>query len=171
MKRLLTLFTGQWADLELEVMCEKAKNMGYEGLELACWGNHLNATKAANDDSYVKYVKDTFQKYDLKLEALGTHIIGQCVGDAPDPRLDGFAPKELAGDYDAINKWAVEEMKNCAIAAKKLGATVCTSFTGSPIWKFLYSFPQTTEEMIEDGFDEIVRRWSPILDVFKANGI
>jgi sugar phosphate isomerase/epimerase len=145
--------------------------MGYEGLELACWGNHLNPSKAASDDSYVDYILSTMKKHGLKLEALGTHLIGQCVGDAPDPRLDGFAPAEHAGDSEAIRSWAVQEMKNCAIAAKKLGATVCTSFTGSPIWKYIYSFPQTTAEMVEHGFDEIVRLWSPILDVFKENGI
>ena len=171
MKRLLTLFTGQWADLEFEVMCQKARDMGYEGLELACWGNHLNVSKAVSDDSYVDYILSTMAKYNLKLEALGTHLIGQCVGDAPDPRLDGFAPAEFAGNPEAIRNWAIEEMKNCAIAAKRLGASVCTSFTGSPIWKYLYSFPQTTEKMVEDGFDEIVRLWSPILDVFKVNGI
>ena len=171
MKRLITLFTGQWADLEFEVMCEKARDMGYEGLELACWGNHLNASKAAVDDEYVDYIKSTMKKYDLKLEALGTHLMGQCVGDAPDPRLDGFAPAECAGKPEAIREWAIQEMENCAISAKRLGASVCTSFTGSPIWKYLYSFPQTTEKMVEDGFDEIVRLWSPILDVFKENGI
>jgi len=171
MKRLITLFTGQWADLEFEVMCEKARDMGYEGLELACWGNHLNASKAAVDDEYVDYIKSTMKKYDLKLEALGTHLMGQCVGDAPDPRLDGFAPAECAGKPEAIREWAIQEMKNCAFSAKRLSASVCTSFTGSPIWKYLYSFPQTTEKMVEDGFDEIVRLWSPILDVFKENGI
>ena len=171
MKRLITLFTGQWADLELETMCEKARKMGYEGLELACWGKHLDASRAATDDNYVKEVLDTMKKYDLKLEALGTHIIGQCVGDAPDPRLDGFAPSIYAGDSEAIRNWAIEEMKNCAIAAKKLGASVCTSFTGSPIWKYIYSFPQATPEMIDKGFEEIVKLWTPILDVFKENGI
>jgi len=171
MGRLVTLFTGQWADLEFETMCQKAKEMGYEGLEIACWGNHIDAKKAATDDEYVKYIRDTLNKYDLKCEALGAHIIGQCVGDAPDSRLNNFAPVELANKPEEIREWAIEEMKNCARAANRLGAKVVTGFTGSPIWKYLYSFPQTTPEMIEVGFDEIVKLWTPILEVFKENGI
>jgi sugar phosphate isomerase/epimerase len=171
MNRLLTLVTGQWADMELETLCEKARNFGYDGLELACWGKHLSPTKAATDDDYVDYILSTMAKYDLKLEAIATHLIGQCVGDAPDPRLDGFAPPTLDGSSRAIRLWAIDEMKNCAIAAKRLGASVCTGFTGSSIWKYLYSFPQTTPQMVEAGFDEIVTLWSPILDVFKENGI
>lgn len=171
MGRLVTLCTCQWADLEFETMCEKAQKMGYEGLEIACWGNHLNAKKAAEDDSYVKYISDTLKKYNLKCEAIAAHIIGQCVGDYNDPRLNNFAPKEVWDKPDEIRAWAVQEMKYIAIAAKRLGAKVVTGFTGSPIWKYLYSFPQTTEEMIEEGYNEIVSLWTPILDVFKQNGI
>ena len=171
MSRLVTIFTGQWADLDFETMCQKAKEMGYEGLEIACWGNQLDPEKAAKDDAYVAEIKATLDKYGLQCKALGAHIIGQCVGDDPDPRLDNFAPSALAGKPDEIRAWAIQQMKYCAIAAKKLGAYVVTGFTGSPIWKYLYSFPQTTEDMVEAGFDRIVELWSPILDVFKENGI
>jgi Sugar phosphate isomerases/epimerases len=171
MGRLVTLFTGQWADLEFETMCEKAQKMGYEGLEIACWGNHLNAEKASKDAAYVRYILDTLKKYNLKCEAIGSHIIGQCVGDYNDSRLNNFVPKDLWNKPDAIRNWATEQMKYCAIAAKKLGAKVVTGFTGSSIWKYIYSFPQTTEAMVEEGFNEIVRLWTPILDVFKENGI
>lgn len=171
MSRLVTLFTGQWADLEFEVMCKKAKEMGYEGLEIACWGEHLDASRAAKDDEYVKYLLDTLKKYDLKCEAIGTHIIGQCVGDAWDIRLNNFAPAELKDQPEAIREWATALMKDSAIAARKLGAKVVTGFTGSPIWKYLYSFPQTSQEMVEEGFDRIVELWTPILDVFKENDV
>ncbi|MBR2671044.1 MAG: sugar phosphate isomerase/epimerase [Oscillospiraceae bacterium] len=171
MSRLVTIFTGQWADLDFETMCQKAKEMGYEGLEIACWGNQLDPEKAAKDDEYVAWIKATLDKYGLQCRAIGAHIIGQCVGDDPDPRLDNFAPSALAGKPDEIRAWAIQQMKYCAIAAKKLGAYVVTGFTGSPIWKYLYSFPQTTEDMVEAGFDRIVELWSPILDVFKENGI
>ena len=171
MGRLITLFTGQWADLEFEVMCEKARKMGYEGLEIACWGKHLDTAKAAIDDSYVQYILNTLKKYNLKCEAIGTHLIGQCVGDAPDPRLDNFAPAELAGNPAEIRSWGIREMKNSAIAARKLGVKIVTGFTGSPIWKYLYSFPQTSSEMVEEGYNEILRLWNPILDVFKENGV
>ncbi|MEG2815920.1 MAG: TIM barrel protein, partial [Oscillospiraceae bacterium] len=103
--------------------------------------------------------------------ALATHTIGQCVGDAPDPRLNNFAPPALADKPDEIRAWGIATMKKAAIVAKKLDVHVITGFTGSPIWKYLYSFPQTTEEMVENGFDEIVRLWSPILDEFKKNDV
>lgn len=171
MGRLVTLFTGQWADLDFETMCEKAEKMGYKGLEIACWGNQLDPKKAAEDDEYVEFILNTLKKYNLKCEAIGSHIIGQCVGDYNDPRLNNFAPKELWDKPDEIREWAIQQMKYCAISAKKIGAKVVTGFTGSPIWKYLYSFPQTTEEMVEAGYNEIVDLWSPILDVFKDNGI
>lgn len=170
-KRLLTLCTCQWADLPLEELCALAKKMGYEGLELACWGNGLDLEKAIKDDSYISWVLNTLKKYDLKCEALATHIIGQCVGDAPDVRLNNFAPAELANDSEAIRAWGIDTMKKTAIVAKKMGVRIITGFTGSPIWKYIYSFPQTTEQMVEDGFNEIVRLWTPIMDVFKENGV
>jgi sugar phosphate isomerase/epimerase len=157
--------------MKLEVMCQKAKAMGYEGLELATWGEHLDVKRAAEDDKYVQEIKDLLKKYDLKCQALATHIIGQCVGDYNDPRLNNFAPAELADKPDEIRAWAIKTMKYCAIAAKKLGCYVVTGFVGSPIWKYLYSFPQTTEAMVEKGFQEIYDLWTPILDVFAQNGI
>ncbi len=171
MSRLLTIMTCQWADLEMEEMCRLAKEMGYSGLELACWGNHFDVKRACEDDAYVEEIKALLKKYDLKVEVLATHIIGQCVGDYNDPRLNNFAPAELADQPDAIRAWAIETMKYTAVAAKKLGCYVCTGFTGSPIWKYLYSFPQTSEEMVEAGFQEIYDLWVPILDVYKENGI
>lgn len=171
MSRLLTLMTCQWADMKMEVICQKAKEMGYEGLELATWGEHLDVKRAAEDDSYVEEIKAVLKKYNLKCEALATHIIGQCVGDYNDPRLNNFAPAELADKPDEIRAWAIKTMKYSAIAAKKLGCYVVTGFVGSPIWKYLYSFPQTTEAMIEKGFQEIYDLWTPILDVFAENGI
>ena len=169
MGRLVTLVTCQWTDLDFDTMCKKAKEMGYEGLEIACWGNHIDAKKAATDMEYVKYLKDTLDKYGLQCKAIATHIIGQCVGDYNDPRLNNFAPSELADKPDEIRAWAIETMKYSAKAAKNLGVKIITGFVGSPIWKYLYSFPQTTDEMVENGFDEIVKLWEPILDEIKAN--
>ena len=145
--------------------------MGYDSLEVACWGNGIDIDRAYSDDSYVAWIKETLAKNNLICKALACHIIGQCVGDAPDPRLNNFAPAALADKPEEIRAWAIDTMKKAPVVAKKLGCYVVTGFTGSPIWKWLYSFPQTTEEMIENGYDEIVRLWSPILDEFKANGI
>lgn len=170
MGRPVTLFTGQWADLGLEEICKLASEMGYEGLEIATWGQ-LNVRKAATDPEYVKEIKETLKKYNLDCFAIGAHLTGQCVGDVWDPRLDGFAPSELAGKPEEIKAWAIEEMKYTAKAAKAMGVKVVTGFTGSPIWKYWYSFPQTTEEMIEAGYQEIKGLWSPIFDVFDQCGV
>ncbi|WP_305768043.1 sugar phosphate isomerase/epimerase family protein [Candidatus Epulonipiscium viviparus] len=170
-KRLVTLCTCQWADLELDPLCKLAKEMGYDGVELACWGNNVDIEKAINDDTYIKYILDTLKKYDLQCKALATHIIGQCVGDARDVRLNNFAPAELANDAIAIREWGIDTMKKSALVAHKLGVKIITGFTGSAIWRYVYSFPQTTAEMVEKGFDEIVTLWTPILDEFKKYDI
>ncbi|MBE5911136.1 sugar phosphate isomerase/epimerase family protein [Pseudobutyrivibrio sp.] len=169
MGRLVTLMTGQWADLPFEEMCKLAKQMGYDGLEIACWGSHLDLQRAIKDDAYVEEIKKNLKDNGLVCKALATHVIGQCVGDYNDPRLDNFAPAELAGKKDEIRAWAIQQMKYAPVVAKKLGVKIITGFVGSPIWKYLYSFPQTTEEMIAVGFDEIYKLWCPILDEFKKN--
>ena len=170
-KRPVTLCTCQWADVPFDELCSLAAKMGYEGLEVACWGNGIDLNKAVSDDSYVQWLKDNLNKNGLICKALATHIIGQCVGDEPDPRLNNFAPPELADKPDEIRAWGIDQMKKSAVVAKKMGCDVVTGFTGSPIWKWLYSFPQTTEEMVAAGYQKIVDLWTPILDVFKENGI
>lgn len=171
MARPVTLFTGQWADLPFEEMCKLAAEMGYEGLEIACWGDHMDVKRAASDLAYVEERKKILNKYNLKCWALGQHLAGQCVADLYDPRLDNFAPAELAGQPEKIQEWAIQEMKYTAMAAKNMGCYVVTGFTGSPIWKFLYSFPQTTDEMVEEGFKKTIELWTPILDVFQECGV
>jgi sugar phosphate isomerase/epimerase len=170
MSRPVTIFTGQWADLGLEEMCKTAKDMGYEGLEIATWGQ-VDVNKAATDEEYVKEVRGMLDKYGLSCTALGAHLTGQCVGDLYDPRLDAFVPVEIAGKPAEIRAWAIEEMKTTARAAKALGCDVVTGFMGSAVWKYWYSFPQTTEEMIENAFQEQVELWGPIFDVFDECGV
>ena len=155
MSRPITIFTGQWADLSFEDQCKTLSAIGYEGLEIATWAD-FDVRKAATDPAYVEEKKAMLAKYGLKTWALGSHLTGQCVGDLWDPRLDGFAPSALAGKPEEIRAWAIEEMKWTAKAAKVMGVSIVTGFMGSPIWKYWYSFPQTSEEMVEAGFDEIV---------------
>lgn len=169
--RPVTLCTCQWADVPFDELCVLAKKMGYDGLEVACWGNGIDIDRALEDDNYVAWIKENLNKNGLIMKAMATHIIGQCVGDAPDPRLNNFAPTALADQPEAIRAWGIETMKKAARVAPKFGVKVITGFTGSPIWKYLYSFPQTTEQIVKDGFDEIVRLWSPIMDVFRENGV
>ena len=166
-KHLVTLCTIQWADIPFDELCTLAKKMGYDGLEVACWGNGIDVDRAISDESYVNWMKENLKKNGLVMTALAVHIIGQCVGDDPDPRLNNFAPSALANNPEAIRQWAIDTMMKVPVVAAKFGVPVVTGFTGSPIWKYMYSFPQTTEEMIEAGFNRIVELWSPILDVFK----
>ena len=121
--------------------------------KIATWGKSFDLDRAYEDDGYMKFIQDTLAKNGLVCKALATHIIGQCVGDAPDPRLNNFAPPTLADQPAAIKEWAIASMKKAAKVADKMGVKVITGFTGSPIWKWLYSFPQTTEEMIENGYE------------------
>ena len=120
-KRSVTLCTIQWADLPFEDLCKLAAEMGYDGLELAVWGFDLD--RAYVDDEYVEYLLSTAREYHLTIQSLATHIVGQCVGDLPDPRLNNFAPAELADQPEAIRDWAIETMKKSAVVAKKLGST------------------------------------------------
>jgi sugar phosphate isomerase/epimerase len=171
MSRLVTLCTCQWADIHIEELAPLVKKMGYDGIELATWVNGFDLDKAATDAGYAKSVVDLIEKNGLKLTALASHIVGQCVADAPDPRLDNFAPAEAAGNPEAIRAWGIETMKKVPAAAKNLGVDVVTGFTGSSIWKYVYSFPQTTEEMVAAAFKEVHDLWAPILDEFRKYGI
>ncbi|MGE5507866.1 MAG: sugar phosphate isomerase/epimerase family protein, partial [Chitinophagales bacterium] len=133
--------------------------------------DHLDVKRAATEPAYVAERKETLARNGLQCWAIGAHLAGQCVGDLWDPRLDGFAPAEVKGNPKAIREWAIQEMKYTAQAAANLGCRVVTGFMGSPIWKFWYSFPQTTEEMVEAGFRQILDLWTPILDEFDRLGV
>src|SRR6476661_2875297 len=88
MARPVTLFTGQWADLTLEVICEKASRWGYEGIELPCWGDHFNVQKALKDDGYCRQRHDLLARHGLKCWAIANHLTGQIVLDVLDARTD-----------------------------------------------------------------------------------
>ena len=171
MARPVTIFSGQWADLSFDEFCGKVKSFGYDGVEIACWGDHLELQKAASDPKYCEGRKEILKKHGLKTWAISAHLQGQCVGDLWDPRLDGFAPSELAGKPGEIRKWAIQEVKYAAAAAKNMGVKIVTGFMGSAVWKYWYSFPQTTEKMIDDAFKESVELWTPIFDEFDKHGI
>jgi sugar phosphate isomerase/epimerase len=171
MSRPVTLFTGQWADLPFEDLCRRVSAWGYDGLEIACWGDHMDVRRAASDPAYVAQKKRTLTETGLGCWTLGAHLSGQCVGDRYDERLLAFAPAEFKDRPDALREWAAEEMKATARAARAMGCSVVTGFMGSPIWHAWYSFPPTTEDMVEAGFQEIRRLWTPIFDEFDRCGV
>ncbi len=171
MSRPVTLFTGQWADLPLETVCQKARFFGYDGLELACWGDHFEVSKA--DNAYCKAKRKLLEKYELKVFSISNHLVGQAVADRIDDRHKGIVPAYVWGDGkpEGVRKRAAEEMIKTAEAAKRFGVSVVNGFTGSPIWHLAYSFPPNPPKMIEDGFKEFARLWKPILDAYKKLGI
>ena len=173
MGRPVTLFTGQWADLKLEELCKKAKSFGYDGLELACWGDHFEVDKALSDDTYCARKRDLLEKHDLKLFAISNHLVGQAVLDVIDSRHKAILPPHVWGDGNPakVQERAIEEMKNTARAAQKLGVSIVNGFTGSSIWHLLYSFPPVPGKMIDDGFKHFADRFNPILDVFAECGV
>ncbi|MFC1498185.1 sugar phosphate isomerase/epimerase family protein [Verrucomicrobiota bacterium] len=171
MMRPITLFTGQWADLKLETLAEKAAGWGYDGLELACWGDHVEVERAAKDKKYAKSRKDLLADYGLKCYAISNHLAGQLVCDLNDDRSDMFAPKSCHGDPEKKRKWAIKEMKLTAKAAKNIGVKVVNGFTGSSIWHLIYSFPPVSDEMVEKGFQQFAKLWNPILDEFDKCGV
>ncbi len=172
MSRPVTLFTGQWADLPLEVLAEKAAGWGYDGLELACWGDHMDVFKAAADLDYCAQQKATLAKHNLSLYAISNHLAGQLVCDPNnDSRSDLFAPPETHGDAEKKRAWAIEAMKNTARAAKNLDLKVANGFTGSSIWHMLYSFPPVSDATLDAGFAYFAEQWNPILDVYDECGV
>lgn len=173
MARPVTLFTGQWADLPLAVLAEKAASWGYDGLELACWGDHFEVDKAVADDSYCKAKRELLKKHRLQVFAISTHLVGQAVCDNIDERHKAILPPDVWGDGDpeGVRKRAAKAVIQAAKAAKKLGVKVVNGFTGSSIWHAVYSFPPAPPQMIQAGYEDFARRWIPILDAFKAEGV
>ena len=171
MGRPVTLFTGQWADLSFETLCGKATGFGYDGLELACWGDHFEVDKA--DQAYCDAKKALLAKYDLKTWAISNHLVGQAVCDRIDERHKSILPEYIWGDGnpEGVRQRAADEMIKTAQAAKRLGVGVVCGFTGSSIWHLNYSFPPVTPAMIEEGFADFARRWKPILDEYQKLGI
>ncbi len=173
MARPVTLFTGQWADLPLEELVDKVKGFGYDGVELACWGDHFDVKQALDDPDYCKNRWSMLNQKGLGVWAISTHLVGQAVCDRIDERHEGILPPHVWGDGDpeGVRQRAAQELKDTARAARKLADVVghdivVNGFTGSSIWHLLYSFPPLSPGMIDAGYKDFADRWNPILDVF-----
>lgn len=174
MSRRITLFTGQWADLPLEILAEKAATWGFDGLELACWGDHFEVDRALEEDGYVDEKRKLLAKHGLECWAISAHLVGQAVCDDPiDQRHQAILPASVWGDGDpeGVRRRAAEEVKKTARAARKMGVEVVNGFTGSSTWHTLAGFPPVPPEMIEAGYEDFAQRWNPILDVFEEEGV
>ena len=173
MGRPITLFTGQWADLSLQTLVEKAAAWGYDGLELACWGDHFDVVRATQEKEYVENQRNLLSTHGLSVHAISNHLVGQAVCDPIDERHQPLLPDRVWGDGDpeGVRTRAASEMRRTAEAAAKLGVPVVTGFTGSPIWAAAYAFPPHPAGYVDAGFQEFADRWNPILDAFDEAGI
>src|SRR5439155_25236125 len=173
MPRPVTLFTGQWADLPIEDLAAKSGAWGFDGLELACWGDHFEVDKALADEGYCRSRQEILERTHLNVLAIGAHLVGQAVCDRIDERHRAILPPEVYGDGDpeGVRQRAAERLKDTARAAAKLGVQQVNGFTGSPIWHLIYSFPPNDFVEIERAYDEFAERWNPIMDVFDQEGV
>lgn len=190
MPRPVTLFTGQWADLPFETICAKAAEFGYDGLELACWGDHFDVVQAAKSDKYCKGRWEILSDHGLTSYAISMHLVGQAVCDLIDERHKTILPPEVwgNGEPEGVRKRAAQQMKLSARACrrflnhkpgrgKKTGAKgddfpgVVNGFTGSSIWHATYAFPPTDQAYWEKGFKDFAKRFTPILNEFEKQDI
>lgn len=173
MARPVTLFTGQFADIPLERLAEKASSWGFDGLELACWGDHFEVHRAVTEPDYVQSRRDILDRCGLRCFAIGNHLVGQAVCDPIDARHRSVLPDHVWGDGDpeGVRRRAAQEMMDTARAAAMLGVRVVTGFTGSSIWHLLYSFPPNDFAEIERGYVDFAERWNPIVDVYDQEGV
>lgn len=181
MPRPVTLFTGQWADLPLDQLAPLVKRMGYDGVELACWGDHFDVDRALSDRKYCKDRWALLADHGLNCFAVSSHLVGQAVCDPIDERHRAILPPAVWGDGDPeqVRRRAAQKMADTARAARQFFdarpvgipdgkfAAVVNGFTGSSIWHALYAFPPTPPEYWERGFEDFARRWLPILDAFE----
>jgi sugar phosphate isomerase/epimerase len=173
MPRPITLFTGQWADLPFEEVARLAGEWGYDGLEIACWGDHLDVSRW-DDAEYVQGRRDILERNGLDVWTISNHLAGQAVCDDPiDQRHRDILNDRVWGDGDAegVRQRAAEELKMTARMAAALGVTTVTGFTGSSIWKAVAMFPPASEEFIDAGYRDFADRFHPILDVFEEVGV
>jgi sugar phosphate isomerase/epimerase len=173
MPRPVTLFTGQWADLPISELAAKAGEWGFDGLELACWGDHFDVAEALRDPAYARGRRALLERHGLRCWAVGAHLVGQAICDPIDDRHRAILPAEVWGDGDpeGVRARAAARLADTARAAAMLGVTQVNGFSGSPVWHQLYSFPPNDFDAVEAAYGEFAERFGPILDVFDAEGV
>jgi sugar phosphate isomerase/epimerase len=173
MARPVTLFTGQWADLPLEQLASMCAGWGFDGLELACWGDHFEVDRALGDDGYCNGKRELLERNGLGCWAIGAHLVGQAVCDRIDDRHRAILPPDVWGDGDpgGVHQRAAARMKDTARAAARFGITQVNGFTGSPVWHLIYSFPPNDYGEVERSYEQVAEAWGPILDVFDEEGV
>jgi sugar phosphate isomerase/epimerase len=173
------IFLAQFADdaapfNTLEGLATWAKKLGFVGVQIPSWDRRLFDLKAAAEShSYCEEIRGTLKQADIELTELSTHLQGQLVAShsAYDVLLEGFAPAEIAGNPKERQAWAVQQLEWAAKASRNLGLTAHATFSGALAWPFFYPWPQRPAGLIEEAFQELGRRWRPILDAFDEAGV
>jgi sugar phosphate isomerase/epimerase len=171
----LAQFAGDAAPFNsLATIARWAADLGYKGVQIPSWDARLfDLKRAAESPSYCDDVRGILAEAGLQVTELSTHLQGQLVAVHPayDEAFDGFAPPELHGRPAARQEWAVEQLKLAARASAHLGLTAHATFSGALAWPFVYPWPQRPPGLIDTAFDELAKRWRPILDGFDAAGV
>ena len=171
----LAQFAGDEAPFNsLDSICRWAAGLGFRGVQIPSWDARLfDLDKAAESKDYCDDVKGTLARYGLELTELSTHLQGQLVAVHPayDSLFDGFAPQQVHGDPAARQQWAVDQLLKAASASEQLGLTDHVTFSGALAWPYLYPWPQRPAGLVEMAFDELAKRWTPILDAFDEAGV
>jgi sugar phosphate isomerase/epimerase len=172
---LLAQFAGDTAPYNtLAGMAHWAAGLGFVGIQIPTWDGRLfDLKRAAESQAYCDEVQGTLQKEGLALTELSTHLQGQLVAShsAYDVLLQGFAPADLAGNPKAQQAWAVQQLHYAAKASQRFGLKAHATFSGALAWPYVYPWPQRPAGLIEEAFEELGRRWRPILDAFDEAGV
>jgi sugar phosphate isomerase/epimerase len=171
----LAQFAGDAAPYDsLHGLARWAAGHGYKGVQIPSWDARLiDLEKAAESRDYCDELRGTLSEAGVELTELTSHLQGQLVAVHPayDLAFDGFAPPELRGRPQARQDWAVRQLRLAAKASRHLGLTAHGTFSGALAWPFLYPWPQRPAGLVEEAFDELARRWRPILDAFEEAGV
>ncbi len=173
------IFLAQFADdlapfNSLEGMAHWAAQLGFVGVQIPSWDRRLfDLELAAESRDYCQEVLGVVERAGLSVTELSTHLQGQMVATNPafEVMLDGFAPPELAGNQKEQQAWAVQQLKWAAKASRKLGLNAHATFSGALAWPYFYPWPQRPAGLIDEAFQELGRRWLPILNVFDEAGV
>ncbi|NWK98690.1 AP endonuclease [Sphingobium lactosutens] len=171
----LAQFAGDTAPFNsLDSIARWVAGLGYKGVQIPSWDARLfDLAKAAESQDYCDEVKGALAAHGLSITELSTHLQGQLVAVHPayDAQFDAFAAPEVRGNPAARQAWAVDQVKKAARASQRLGLTAHATFSGALAWPYVYPWPQRPAGLVEDAFDELARRWKPILDVFEDHGV
>jgi len=171
----LAQFAGDAAPFNsLEAIADWAADLGYKGLQIPTFDGRLfDLDQAAASKGYCDDIKGMLADKDLAVTELSTHLQGQLVAVHPafNEAFDAFAPEAVHGKPDARTEWAVDQMKKAAVASRHFGLDASVSFPGALAWPYVYPWPQRPAGLIDTAFEELARRWKPILDVYDEHGV